>query len=150
MAPTVWGLPPAMGPHTLSVVLRLYSNFAHGRAGVGLLLIRLVVGADVLFHGIAGLRLDAPLLAILLHSSSIVLGLLLVAGLWTPVAGVLLALNALLLGYLRSDEAWWLLLGVSGIALALLGPGALSIDARLFGWKRIEIPERQQKDHPPS
>jgi hypothetical protein len=31
------------------------------------------------------------------------------------------------------------LLAGLGAALALLGPGAWSVDARLYGWKRIEI-----------
>jgi hypothetical protein len=32
-----------------------------------------------------------------------------------------------------------MLLGTLGAALALLGPGGCSVDARLFGWKRIDI-----------
>ena len=32
------------------------------------------------------------------------------------------------------------LLGALGAALAMLGPGAWSVDARLFGRKRIQIP----------
>jgi hypothetical protein len=33
-------------------------------------------------------------------------------------------------------------MGMLGAALALLGPGAWSVDARLFGWKRIRISEQ--------
>jgi hypothetical protein len=29
-----------------------------------------------------------------------------------------------------------------GVTLAMLGPGAWSVDARLFGRKRIQIPQR--------
>jgi hypothetical protein len=36
----------------------------------------------------------------------------------------------------------YILLGTLGAALAMLGPGAWSIDARLFGRKYIDIPER--------
>jgi putative oxidoreductase len=34
-------------------------------------------------------------------------------------------------------------LGALGAALALLGPGAWSVDARLFGWKRLDIRSRK-------
>jgi|SRR5216684_4927822 len=50
-------------------------------------------------------------------------------------------------GRRKSDvlaKKWvWLLLGTAGAALAMLGPGLWSIDARLFGWKRIETPPRK-------
>ena len=35
-----------------------------------------------------------------------------------------------------------LLVTIAG-ALAMLGPGRWSIDARLFGWKRVEAPPRR-------
>jgi putative oxidoreductase len=37
------------------------------------------------------------------------------------------------------DPSIYILLSSMGAALALLGPGAWSVDARLFGWKRINI-----------
>ena len=44
----------------------------------------------------------------------------------------------------QPGDPWtYILLGSIGIALALLGPGAWSIDARIFGWKRIDIRDRQ-------
>ena len=74
----------------------------------------------------------------------IALAILLIAGLWTPVAGALVALIEFWNAYSRSGDPWlYILLGTLGVALALLGPGAWSVDARLFGWKRIDIRDRK-------
>jgi uncharacterized membrane protein YphA (DoxX/SURF4 family) len=64
-------------------------------------------------------------------------------GLWTPVAGAVVALVAIS-EILTTGEppVGRLLAATMGVALAMLGPGRLSIDARLFGWKRIEAPPR--------
>jgi uncharacterized membrane protein YphA (DoxX/SURF4 family) len=87
--------------------------------------------------------------ALLFHVLSIGLGLLLLAGLWTPVAGTLVAAEALW-NVFSSGHAWrWIMLATLGAALALIGPGAWSIDAHLFGWRRLEIRDRKSQDSPP-
>jgi len=124
-------------------VRRLFSNFAGGAPGVGLLLLRLAAGIGLVAQGILALRGAPPLGPALLHILSIAVGLLLLVGLWTPIAGTMLAILALLHAAFHLANPWTcLLMGILGAALALLGPGAWSVDARLFGWKRIRISDR--------
>jgi putative oxidoreductase len=131
-------------------VRRLFSSFAHGAPGVGLLLIRLATGVALLVHEVTALRGGPPIGAALLHGLSAGVGILLLAGLWTPVAGALVAVIALWNGVSHSADPWTcLMVGTLGAALALLGPGAWSVDARLFGWKRLEIHDGKRQVPPP-
>jgi hypothetical protein len=70
---------------------RLYSTFAGSWPGAGLLLLRLVVGAIILVDAGSKLWSDPPLLTTLTSASLAVSGLLLVGGLWTPLAGTAVA-----------------------------------------------------------
>lgn len=66
---------------------------------------------------------------------------LLLIGLWTPVAGALLAAVEVWILSLSSDlVSTRMILGALGAALSMIGPGAYSIDARLFGRKIIKAP----------
>jgi len=68
---------------------------------------------------------------------------LLIVGLWTPIAGAFMALCELsLLLFSFNGASLHMALAALGAALAMLGPGAWSVDARLFGRKRIRIPQR--------
>jgi hypothetical protein len=107
---------------------------------------RLVVGSVLLMRAGSTLWTDAPLHATLTSACLAASGLLLIAGLWTPLAGAVVAV--LELSYLLTtgpDRLACLLAGTVGGALAMLGPGRWSVDARLFGWKRIEAPPRRTR-----
>jgi putative oxidoreductase len=123
---------------------RLFATFPEGWPGTGLLLVRAVAAIPVVLQGIERL-LTAPL-----RTGGITLGILelaaacfavlLLVGLWTPVSGVLMAVAELCLVLSHvSDPRMHIQLGALGAALAMLGPGAWSVDAHLFGRKRIEI-----------
>ena len=125
-------------------VRRLYSTFAGGWPGAGLLFMRLVIGSVLVVRGSAKLWIDPPLNVGILAALLIGAGILLIAGLWTPIVGTSVALIEVWKIIMLPGDKWvWLLLGTAGAALAMLGPGLWSIDARLFGWKRIETPPRK-------
>jgi putative oxidoreductase len=100
---------------------------------------RLVVGVSLVTHGFARLQTGTSTQFIILVVFAIAIGVLLLAGLWTPVAGSLLAALALWNIISRpGDPSACIYMATIGASLALLGPGAWSFDARLFGWKRID------------
>jgi uncharacterized membrane protein YphA (DoxX/SURF4 family) len=128
-------------------VQRLFSSFADGWPGFGLLLLRLLTGAALIHFGIAGVREAPELTTIVLQIIGIGAGILLLIGLWTPVAGAIAAVVevciALSLYSSHSGDPWIpIVQAVLAAVLAMVGPGAWSIDARLFGRRRIDMPER--------
>jgi uncharacterized membrane protein YphA (DoxX/SURF4 family) len=101
---------------------------------------RVAAGGALLLHGVAALAAGVAPASAALHIVCAAMGAFLVVGLWTPVVGTLAALGAALHGFLNpADAGFYALLAASAAALALLGPGAWSVDARLFGWRRVEI-----------
>jgi hypothetical protein len=122
---------------------RLFSSFARGWPGAGLLLLRVVAAVGLLNQAIVqsliGHSLQSTIFGVLGAGAAI----LLFAGLWTPIAGSLAALVELRsilthADYLRAC----ILLAALGAGLAMIGPGAWSVDAWLFGWKRIDAQRR--------
>jgi uncharacterized membrane protein YphA (DoxX/SURF4 family) len=132
---------------------RLFSTFAGGWPGVGILLLRLLTSAALIYFGIVG-ALEAPSLTIVvLQIIGVATGILLLIGLWTPVAGTLATFVKVWIALSRilshSGNPWIpILQAVLGTVLAMVGPGAWSIDARLFGRRRIDFPEPQSSSLP--
>ena len=114
--------------------------FPNGWPGRGLLLLRVVVVVILIYDGVAALIGVPQRESIALQVIAAIAGVFLLVGLWTPIIGALAALTELWVAltgtdHLRSTH----LLAAMGIAIAILGPGALSIDAHLFGRKRLDI-----------
>jgi uncharacterized membrane protein YphA (DoxX/SURF4 family) len=71
----------------------------------------------------------------------IVVAALLIGGLWTPFAALAQALMELVAHFYSTDAEFnHLLWAIVGLCVAMLGPGACSIDSHLFGRKRIDLP----------
>jgi putative oxidoreductase len=119
-------------------VQRLFTTFANGWPGFGLLLQRLVI-AIALFHQAAVLLMDQSGVGLLSpQAAGAILGLLILVGLWTPVVGVLIAAVETWIAFGGGGNVWLpAILAVLGGTLAMIGPGARSVDARLFGRKHI-------------
>jgi uncharacterized membrane protein YphA (DoxX/SURF4 family) len=122
---------------------RLFSTFANGWPGRGLLLLRLLTAAAVMHQGIAAFHEAASVLQIQ-QAIVVAASVLIVVGLWTPIAGTLMAIAEVWIAvssqFWQSGDWYPIMLAALGVALAMLGPGACSIDARLFGRKHIELP----------
>ena len=108
---------------------------------MGLLLLRLVAASAAIIHGVMKLQAEPPISGAVPDVLCIAAGILLLAGLWTPVSGTVVAVLGLwnLISRQSTDPWATILLASIGAALALLGPGAWSVDARIFGWKRIDL-----------
>ena len=120
---------------------RLFSTFADGWPGVGLLLQRILIGTILLYCGITQVGKASQFVPITPHIIGAGAGILLLVGLWTPVVGVLVTIVELWIALSHVGDPFVpLMLAILGATLAMIGPGAWSIDARLFGRKHIEPP----------
>jgi hypothetical protein len=119
-------------------VQRLFSMFPPGLPGIGLLILRSSVAMGLLIdesahrQGLSGV----------FHAAAILLVIALLAGYLTPIAA---AIGLLLRGliWFRLGGAWTavdVIDCLDMVALALLGPGAYSVDAFRFGRRVVVLP----------
>ena len=118
---------------------RLFTMFPRGWPGAGLLLLRLAAAIPLLIDATSEL-FGAPQNSLYVAYIEIGVGSLLVAGLWTPVAGALQAVIEVWFGFSGGGGTGvHFVLAALGVSLVMLGPGGRSVDALLFGRKRIDI-----------
>jgi hypothetical protein len=123
-----------------SLLQRLFSTFPGGLPGAGLALLRAAAAIPLVHAGLETVASSSPILLEVVTAGA---AILLLIGLWTPLAGALIAVAELGLAVLHPAQPWmYVHFAAMGAALAMLGPGGCSLDARLFGRKRIEIPRR--------
>jgi len=119
---------------------RLYSTFANGWPGVGLLFQRVVVAIVLVRFCVVQLT-DSPFsISMIPHIIGACAGMLFLVGLWTPFVGTLIAVAELWIAVSHISDPWIsIMLAMLGGTVAMLGPGAFSVDARLFGRRHLEV-----------
>ena len=122
---------------------RSFSTFPNSWPGGGLLILRIAAALATVLSSFGTPLQDVP--GKLFQAIASVTGALLLMGLWTPVAGLLQACVQLTGGLGHNAPALsQCLLGALGLSLSMTGPGAWSVDARLFGRKQIDIKVRKE------
>ena len=114
---------------------------------------RLGVGVALIYHSDLFGTLGEPITVArdLIEAAG---GILMLVGVWSPVAGALVAMDELWIA-LSLDSSQpesrliHIFLAVLAAGVAMLGPGAWSIDARLFGRKRFKMRDPVQVRKPP-
>jgi len=121
------------------MVQRLFSTFPAGAVGLALLILRLTVVGTLLMNISEFGVLNSPMFRGLVVAT---LTIILCLGMLTPVAcigAIVLQLTALRPSTLQANMDIFLHVLMT-ISLLLLGPGAYSTDARLFGRRLILRP----------
>jgi uncharacterized membrane protein YphA (DoxX/SURF4 family) len=137
---------------------RLFSAFPNGFPGGGLLLLRFVVALNAAAEGTFILSSPDHETASCwcLGGLAVLMGGSILMGFLTPICCALAAVGNMIINLVRvpssqtpalASSITHLDLAIICVALVLLGPGAFSLDARLFGRREIIIPD-SKRDQP--
>jgi uncharacterized membrane protein YphA (DoxX/SURF4 family) len=128
---------------------RLYSMFPHGGPGVGLLLLRVATAAMFALNITHRFNFGSPVVYWAVVSAIALISFSLCLGFLTPILAAIACVTAVANIYFLADQpgavVYVLRILTSG-ALFFLGPGAYSVDARLFGLRVTVVPPRKSKN----
>ena len=124
---------------------RLYSMFPQGGPGVGLLLLRIATAAMFALNITHRFNFSSPALYWAVVSLIAVISLSLCLGFLTPILAVIAGVTAVANLFLvdQPGNVVYVLRILTSAALFFLGPGAYSVDAKLFGLRVTIVPPRK-------
>ena len=118
--------------------------FPHGGPGLGLLLLRIATAAMFVLNVTHHFNFSSPLLHWLVIALIVLISFSLCIGFLTPILSVIACVTAVANLFLvdQGNVVYVLRILTSG-ALIFLGPGAYSVDAKLFGLRVTVVPPRK-------
>jgi uncharacterized membrane protein YphA (DoxX/SURF4 family) len=124
---------------------RLYSMFPQGGPGLGLLLLRTATAAMFVLNITHRFNFSSPAIYWAVVSLIVTISLSLCLGFLTPVLAVVACASAVANLFLADQpgNVVYILRILTSAALIFLGPGAYSVDARLFGLRVTVVPPRK-------
>lgn len=126
---------------------RFFSTFPEGLPGLGLLILRLTVAGTIQFLTLSFYYdlITSTFRGWLVGVVSILFSASMFAGLLTPVISALIFICGIAFLILSPREVV-IYLVILSFVIILLGPGAYSVDARLFGWREIIVSKEKFGD----
>jgi putative oxidoreductase len=128
------------------VLQRLFSTFAEGWPGAGLLLQRVLTSIVLLYFGASHSFETATFAPNLPQLMAAAAGIFLLLGLWTPIAGITIAVVETWISFASLGHSLTtIILAGLGMTVAMIGPGIWSVDARLYGRKHLDVPRQEER-----
>ena len=126
---------------------RLYSMFPQGGPGLGLLLLRTATASMFALNLTHRFNFSSAALHWLVLSLIGLISFLLCIGFLTPIFAAIACITAVANLFLADQgNLVYILRILTAAALIFLGPGAYSVDAKLFGLRVTVIPPRKEKN----
>ena len=124
---------------------RLYSMFPRGGPGLGLLLLRMATAAMFVLNVTHRFNFSSPALYWAVVSLIAMISFSLCLGFLTPVLAVVACATAVANLFFQPSNFVYIFRMLTSAALMFLGPGAYSVDARLFGLRVTIVPPRKNR-----